>query len=223
MHSDPNHPECPRSIVRIDSASATVSGADAAGGEGAACDGGATDVVWGPLPASTNAEWVITVDFSSKGGPAALSGAYSRVMPGWADSRGYYAIEWTDGNEWTKMTPGADDGTDDAAVAAFSLGADDADGASSGSSTSAAAAADDERAACALLGGALAYLIQAALGVAAIGSLVYKRHVERPQRPWAIWGMDVGKQLVGGFFVHFANIAVSALVLSGNGSDECAM
>lgn len=52
-------------------------------------------------------------------------------------------------------------------------------------------------------------------------SLVYKRHVERPQRPWTIWSYDVGKQLVGGFFVHFANILVSS-VLQTSGGDQCA-
>ena len=74
---------------------------------------------------------------------------------------------------------------------------------------------------CELLGGVLAYLIQAFLGVCAVLSLVYKRHIERPQRPWFIWGCDVGKQLIGGFFVHFANIAVSALLEDENG-DQCA-
>jgi hypothetical protein len=52
--------------------------------------------------------------------------------------------------------------------------------------------------------------------------LVFKRHyLERPQRPWRVWSFDVGKQLVGGCFVHFANIAVSAL-LSDSGGDQCA-
>jgi len=44
--------------------------------------------------------------------------------------------------------------------------------------------------------------------------------VERPQRPWAIWYCDVGKQLTGGFFIHFANILVSSLL--GKSGDECA-
>mmetsp|Transcript_47218 Transcript_47218/g.95150 ORF Transcript_47218/g.95150 Transcript_47218/m.95150 type:complete len:236 (+) Transcript_47218:105-812(+) len=74
---------------------------------------------------------------------------------------------------------------------------------------------------CKLLGGTLAYTIQFLLGISAVGSLVYKRHVERPQRPWKIWSFDVGKQLVGGFFVHFANIGVSS-VLETSGGDQCA-
>ena len=73
---------------------------------------------------------------------------------------------------------------------------------------------------CALLGGTIAYCIQFLLGVTAIASLVYKRHIERPQRPWMIWAFDVGKQLVGGFLVHFMNIGVSFIM--GKDGDECA-
>jgi len=54
------------------------------------------------------------------------------------------------------------------------------------------------------------------------GSLVFKRfYIDRPPRPWRVWGFDVGKQLVGGGFVHLANIVVASL-LSGSGGDECA-
>ena len=74
---------------------------------------------------------------------------------------------------------------------------------------------------CKLLGGILSYLIQIFLGIVAISSLVYKRHIERPQREWIIWAYDVGKQLIGGFFIHCANIIVSDL-LHNNGGDECA-
>ena len=73
---------------------------------------------------------------------------------------------------------------------------------------------------CKLLGGLFSYCIQLFLGITALSSLVYKRHIERPQREWKIWAYDVGKQLIGGFFIHFANIFVSDL-LKANG-DECA-
>ena len=75
---------------------------------------------------------------------------------------------------------------------------------------------------CKLLSDAFSYLIQIFLGLVAISSLVYKRYLERPQRPWKIWGFDVGKQLVGGFFVHLGNIAVSSYILNKAGGDECA-
>lgn len=54
-----------------------------------------------------------------------------------------------------------------------------------------------------------------------VRSLVYKRHIERPQRVWRIWAFDVGKQLVGGLLIHFSNIMVSSVLLSAG--DECAM
>ena len=75
---------------------------------------------------------------------------------------------------------------------------------------------------CKLLSDVFSYLIQIFLGLVAISSLVYKRYLERPQRPWKIWGFDVGKQLVGGFFVHLGNIAVSSYILNKAGGDECA-
>ena len=73
---------------------------------------------------------------------------------------------------------------------------------------------------CMLLGGMLSYFIQIFLGISAISSLIYKRHIERPQREWNIFMFDVSKQLIGGFFIHCANIIVSHL-LKNNG-DECA-
>eukprot|EP00428_Durinskia_dybowskii_P071550 CAMPEP_0170388946 /NCGR_PEP_ID=MMETSP0117_2-20130122/18359_1 /TAXON_ID=400756 /ORGANISM="Durinskia baltica, Strain CSIRO CS-38" /LENGTH=116 /DNA_ID=CAMNT_0010644909 /DNA_START=45 /DNA_END=392 /DNA_ORIENTATION=- len=88
-YSDPNHPGCARQIVGETRTSARVYGADAAGGEGATCNG-ETDEKWGPLPAKVNGEDII-VDFSSKGGPSNLSGKYDDVNQ---------AIDWEDGNSW---------------------------------------------------------------------------------------------------------------------------
>ena len=39
---------------------------------------------------------------------------------------------------------------------------------------------------CKLLSDVFSYLIQIFLGLVAISSLVYKRYLERPQRPWKI-------------------------------------
>jgi hypothetical protein len=77
----------------------------------------------------------------------------------------------------------------------------------------------DDDSKCELLGGIVSYSIQLLLGIAAIGSLLYKRHIEKPQRPWLIWAFDVGKQLVGGFLVHCMNIIVASMNFEG---DECA-
>ncbi|MCJ1473323.1 hypothetical protein MMC13_001974 [Lambiella insularis] len=63
---------------------------------------------------------------------------------------------------------------------------------------------------CQLLG-PFAIFIQAALGVLALSSLVYKRWRERPQRPLKIWGFDVSKQVVGSILLHLANLLMSML------------
>ena len=75
---------------------------------------------------------------------------------------------------------------------------------------------------CKLLDDLFSYLIQIFLGLVAVSSLVYKRHIELPQRPWKIWSFDVSKQLIGGFFVHIGNICVSAYILNKSDGDECA-
>lgn len=96
-YNDPNHPGCARSIA-VAANVGKVFGADAAGGEGVACDG-KTDIPWGPLAAtiqqSTSSEPTIVVDFSPKGGPKNLLGRWDPT-----DS----AIQWADGNNWTKRS-----------------------------------------------------------------------------------------------------------------------
>ncbi|KAK6512248.1 hypothetical protein TWF481_001138 [Arthrobotrys musiformis] len=72
---------------------------------------------------------------------------------------------------------------------------------------------DHEEGECELLG-SFALLVQGALGLLALSSLVYKRWRERPQRPVKIWFFDVSKQVVGSVLVHIANL-VLALLSSG--------
>ena len=91
-YSDPNHPGCARSVIRTSGSDGQVYGADAAGGEGVACDG-STDVKWGPLSAAIDGLKLV-VDFSPKGGPSNLNGTYSVERN---------AIVWQDGNAWTKI------------------------------------------------------------------------------------------------------------------------
>ena len=81
---------------------------------------------------------------------------------------------------------------------------------------------EDDTYQCKLLGNIFSYIIQFLLLLLSFSTLIYKRHIEEPKRPWKIWGFDVSKQLCGGFFVHFANIAVSEYILNSSGSDECA-
>ena len=78
----------------------------------------------------------------------------------------------------------------------FAAGYDDADG-------------DDDDGQCHLLSGVFAYSIQGLLGLVSISSLLVKRRLESPRRPVVVWLLDVSKQCVGGFFIHFSNIVVS--------------
>jgi hypothetical protein len=63
---------------------------------------------------------------------------------------------------------------------------------------------------CHLLG-PYALIVQAALGLLAVSSLVYKRWRERPRRPLKIWFFDVSKQVFGSVLLHLANVLMSML------------
>ena len=63
---------------------------------------------------------------------------------------------------------------------------------------------------CHLLG-PFALIVQGALGIVAILSLVVKRWRETPKRPWLIWFFDVSKQVVGSVLVHILNLLMSNL------------
>jgi len=63
---------------------------------------------------------------------------------------------------------------------------------------------------CHLLG-PFALLVQGALGVLALLTLVWKRYRETPKRPWRIWLFDVSKQVVGSALLHVLNLAMSML------------
>jgi len=61
---------------------------------------------------------------------------------------------------------------------------------------------------CRLLG-PFALIVQSALGLLAMLSLVFKRWRERPRRPLKIWAFDASKQIVGTALLHVFNIAMS--------------
>jgi len=73
---------------------------------------------------------------------------------------------------------------------------------------------------CRLLG-PIALTVQGLMGVLVILSLVYKRHREKPMRPWRIWLFDVSKQVVGQMFVHAFNVFVSDLVSHHSSNNAC--
>lgn len=68
--------------------------------------------------------------------------------------------------------------------------------------------AEDNNGECKLLG-SFALLVQGALGLLALSSLVYKRWRETPRRPLKIWFFDVSKQVVGSVLLHLANLLMS--------------
>ncbi|KAL9099948.1 MAG: hypothetical protein Q9163_004612 [Psora crenata] len=83
--------------------------------------------------------------------------------------------------------------------------------ASAGNSTSSGTSrAGAENGECKLLG-PFALLVQGALGLLALLSLVFKRWRERPQRPVKIWAFDASKQVVGSALLHMANLFMSML------------
>lgn len=72
---------------------------------------------------------------------------------------------------------------------------------------------------CALFSGAETYAVQALLGALAMGTLWYKRHVERPRRTLRVWLLDVSKQALGAGLAHVLNLG-AALQLPPV-TDEC--
>ncbi|KAH7118933.1 FK506-binding protein-like protein 2 precursor [Dendryphion nanum] len=68
----------------------------------------------------------------------------------------------------------------------------------------------DDNGECHLLG-SYALLVQGALGLLAVSSLVVKRLRETPRRPLKIWFFDVSKQVFGSVLLHLANILMSML------------
>lgn len=63
---------------------------------------------------------------------------------------------------------------------------------------------------CKLLG-PFSLLVQGALGLLALLSLVYKRWREKPRRPVKVWFFDVSKQVFGAMLLHILNLLMSML------------
>jgi len=82
--------------------------------------------------------------------------------------------------------------------------------------------AEGEAERCNLLGGTFAILVQVALAVAAIATLIYKRHTERPRRPWLVWFFDASKQAFAGFLQHMVNLGFGVAFAAGGIATECA-
>ncbi|KPI40194.1 Vacuolar membrane protein [Cyphellophora attinorum] len=67
---------------------------------------------------------------------------------------------------------------------------------------------DENNGECQLLG-PFAIVVQTALGLLALSSLVFKRWRERPQRPVKVWAFDASKQVFGSALLHLANLLMS--------------
>ncbi|TPX39484.1 hypothetical protein SeMB42_g06355 [Synchytrium endobioticum] len=63
--------------------------------------------------------------------------------------------------------------------------------------------------------GPFAVFTQVSLATLAFSSLLYKRHREKPKRPWVIWFFDTSKQAFAAACIHFANVTLS-LIRGGN-------
>ena len=68
---------------------------------------------------------------------------------------------------------------------------------------------------CSLLG-PFALIVQAALGMLALLSLVFKRWREQPRRPVKVWAFDASKQVVGTALLHVLNLAMSMFSSGGS-------
>jgi len=75
---------------------------------------------------------------------------------------------------------------------------------------------------CTILGGPFAIAVQVCLAVAAIATLIYKRHTERPRRPWLVWFFDATKQAFAGFLQHLVNLGFGMAFATGSIASECA-
>lgn len=64
---------------------------------------------------------------------------------------------------------------------------------------------------CKLLEGPAAASAQILLATAAVGALIYKRHMEHPQRSLQVWGMDISKQVVSAAAAHLCGIFIAIL------------
>mmetsp|Transcript_8401 Transcript_8401/g.14251 ORF Transcript_8401/g.14251 Transcript_8401/m.14251 type:complete len:286 (+) Transcript_8401:94-951(+) len=77
---------------------------------------------------------------------------------------------------------------------------------------------------CRLVNSFLGWLCQFLLGCCCLGTLLFKRYIEVPKRPWLVWFYDVGKQACACGFAHILNVVFGIWLstASGTDSDECA-
>ena len=75
---------------------------------------------------------------------------------------------------------------------------------------------------CELVDDAFGVVVQLALAVAAVATLVYKRQTERPRRDWKVWAFDASKQAWAGLLQHMVNLSFGIIFASQSIASECA-
>jgi len=76
---------------------------------------------------------------------------------------------------------------------------------------------------CTVLGGPFELLVQVFMAVAAIATLLYKRHMETPpRRSWTVWSMDCSKQAYASALQHGVNLFLGVEFAASGEASECA-
>lgn len=70
--------------------------------------------------------------------------------------------------------------------------------------------------------GPFGFFIQFSLGCLSFGSLILKRHLEYPKRSVRIWLLDVSKQGISTFLLHFLNLFLAVTLSKEKDEDACA-
>lgn len=66
-------------------------------------------------------------------------------------------------------------------------------------------------------------LIQLLLCAICLGGLIIKRLLEKPQRAWLIWLLDITKQIAGMTIIHVYNVIMAMVIAKpSSGLDQCA-
>lgn len=69
--------------------------------------------------------------------------------------------------------------------------------------------------------GPFGFFVQFSLGVISFGSLIIKRQLEYPKRSVRIWLLDVSKQGISTFLLHFLNLFLAVTISKENDEDAC--
>lgn len=69
--------------------------------------------------------------------------------------------------------------------------------------------------------GPFGFFIQFTLGVISFGTLIIKRQCEHPKRSIRIWLLDISKQGISTFLLHFLNLFLAVTISKENDEDAC--